>query len=77
MNVIAHVVVVSDLSGNVKGMKGFRGYYLKQLPAADRAIFRHFEAAVKKAYADTARLMQEQPEGGDGSQSRGDDGQNS
>ena len=66
LNVIAHVVMASDMSKNVKGMEGFRDHYMKQMPAADRAIFRRFDNVLKKAYADTARLLQEGLEGGTG-----------
>lgn len=70
LNVIAHVVMASDMSKNVKGMEGFRDHYMKQLPAADRAIFRRFETTLKEAYADAARLLQEDLEGGPGSAER-------
>lgn len=67
LNVIAHVVMASDMSKKVKGMEGYRDHYMKQMPAADRAIFRRFETVLKKAYADTARLLQDDLEGAPGS----------
>lgn len=66
LSVIAHVVMAADMSRKVKGMEGFRDYYMKQIPAADRAIFRRFETKMEQAYADLARLLKEE-EGGSGS----------
>ena len=67
LSVIAHVVMADDLARNVKGMDGFRAHYMKQMSAADRAIFRRFKTVMKQAYADAVGLLQKELEGGTGS----------
>ena len=63
LDIVAHNLIVHGIEQKVMkahGAAGFYDHWLKQQTAGDRAIIREFEKMSREAYAEMARLMQEE-----------------
>ena len=54
LSLIAHSIIVSNMSRNVEGMETLDAYWKKNLLAKDRALVEYFPKLLKKVKQDLA-----------------------
>ncbi len=64
VSVIAHAILIKDMSGKVKGFQGFYDFLLKDLSANDRALVKLFLEELKRIPADLLKMIEEEKRNG-------------